>query len=424
MGKISIYDFSQVLFEKTGLEQKNAKAFLSAVFDVIKDGVKRDKLVKIKGLGVFKIVDVDARESVNVNTGERVLIDGHSKISFVPDATMKELVNKPFSSFETVVVNDGVVFDDIEGGEVKETPVIEETPIIEETPSIEEPVSVLSEDAPSSVEDAPVLNEDTPASVEEPIADDHNMVEFVDIEQLSIDESSGAEALEMSASDETDGNTDETEGSQENETVDEEEEHTSHRWLWLLLVILACGLSGLSGYYIGKLELRSADNNPAVAQDSVLLKEIPIAVSSVDDMFTNESVASDDDMISRDSEFVSGMSSKLDKTTAKQEGQESVKKESAKKPAATIPASYLQYDNMDARVRLGAYYIVGTAQVVKVKPGDTMERISRRYLGPDMSCYLEVYNGMKASTPLKVGQEIKIPKLEWKKNVKKRLGMQ
>jgi nucleoid DNA-binding protein len=423
MGKISIYDFSQVLFEKTGLEQKNAKAFLSAVFDVIKDGVKRDKLVKIKGLGSFKIVDVDARESVNVNTGERVLIDGHSKISFVPDATMKELVNKPFSSFETVVVNDGVVFDDIEGGEVKEIPVIEETLVIEETPSIEEPVSVLSEDAPSSVEDAPVLNEDTPASVEEPIADDH-MVEFVDIEQLSIDESSGAEALEMSACDETGGITDETEGSQENETVDEEEEHTSHRWLWLLLLIIACGLSGLSGYYIGKTEFRSADNNPAVAQDSLQLKEIPIVASSVDDTLTNESVASDDDMISRDSEFVSGISSKLDKTTAKQEGQESVKKESVKKPIATIPASYLQYDKMDARVRLGAYYIVGTAQVVKVKPGDTVERISRRYLGPDLSCYLEVYNGMKASTPLKVGQEIKIPKLEWKKNVKKRLGMQ
>ena len=112
MAKLTIQDLADVLVEKNDLSKQTAKAFVTAIFDIVQMGIRRDRLVKIKGLGTFKVVDVDARESVNVNTGERVLIDGHSKISFTPDATMKELVNKPFSGFETVVLNEGVEFDD------------------------------------------------------------------------------------------------------------------------------------------------------------------------------------------------------------------------------------------------------------------------------------------------------------------------
>ena len=100
MGKISIQDLAQVLVERKGLNKRDAVIFVSAMFDIIQTNLEKDRVVKIKGLGTFKIIDVDDRESVNVNTGERVLIEGHNKITFTPDALMKELVNKPFSQFE------------------------------------------------------------------------------------------------------------------------------------------------------------------------------------------------------------------------------------------------------------------------------------------------------------------------------------
>ena len=110
MEKLTINHIASVLVEKYGIAPKDAEQFVAAMFDVIQDGVENDKQVKVRGLGTFKLVDVEPRESVNVNTGERVLIKGHSKISFIPDTSMKEMVNKPFSQFETVILNEGVDF--------------------------------------------------------------------------------------------------------------------------------------------------------------------------------------------------------------------------------------------------------------------------------------------------------------------------
>ena len=112
MGKITIQEIASKLTAQNGLSKKEATLFANMMFDLIREALEREKLVKVKGLGTFKIIDVDSRESVNVNTGERVLIEGHNKITFLPDTLMKELVNKPFSQFETVVLNDGVDFKD------------------------------------------------------------------------------------------------------------------------------------------------------------------------------------------------------------------------------------------------------------------------------------------------------------------------
>jgi nucleoid DNA-binding protein len=108
MERVSIQEIAAILVEKNGLKKKEAEQFVLTLFQLVKEGLATDRLVKVKGLGTFKMVEIEARESVNVNTGERVVIDGHEKVSFTPDATMKELVNKPFSQFETVVLNDGV----------------------------------------------------------------------------------------------------------------------------------------------------------------------------------------------------------------------------------------------------------------------------------------------------------------------------
>ena len=114
MERISIQEIANILIEKSGLTKKDADLFVMTMFELVKEGLETDRLVKIKGLGTFKIIDIEARESVNVNTGERVVIEGHDNITFTPDATMKELVNKPFSQFETVALNEGVNFDDME----------------------------------------------------------------------------------------------------------------------------------------------------------------------------------------------------------------------------------------------------------------------------------------------------------------------
>lgn len=114
MNMITVQELARVLAERKKLEESVARSFVSTMFDVVRVALERDKLVKVKGLGTFKLIEVSARESVNVNSGERMLIGSYGKITFTPDSIMKEIVNKPFSQFETVVLNDGVEFDDIE----------------------------------------------------------------------------------------------------------------------------------------------------------------------------------------------------------------------------------------------------------------------------------------------------------------------
>ena len=162
MAKMTIQDIAKVLVEKNKLPQAEAEAFVAAIFDVVEAGIERDKLVKIKGLGTFKVVTVDARESVNVNTGERVIIDSHDKITFTPDAMMKELVNKPFSSFETVVLNEGVEFEDMPVQEDNEQ--TEVSTADEETPKTVEQEEVVAE-MPKTVEQEEVIEQDTTTEV-------------------------------------------------------------------------------------------------------------------------------------------------------------------------------------------------------------------------------------------------------------------
>ena len=418
MGKISIQDLSSVLVEKRGLSKKEASNFISEMFDIVQQELEKDKLVKIKGLGTFKIIDVDDRESVNVNTGERVLIEGHGKITFTPDSLMKELVNKPFSQFETVVLNDGVEFEepkeevaepqdadpdadpstmalvDFGLGNVKadlssfpviednkkepvaeepaaEEPVVEEQPVAEESVE-EEPVSeepVIEE----SIEEEPVAEEPAKEPVEEPVAEESAPDEIGD-EEVSYD--------------------------------DEEESSGSKSWLWALI---GCVVGLVCGYLLGNYfpfgaspqtpEQQVAPANPAVEQ-----KENIVSIDSL------ECVGEPAEEAAPAQEPAKAVE------PAKAEPAKAEPAKEAAKPAADATDEFsAKYAAKDNRVRLGAYHIVGTDKVVKAKEGQTLAKISRTYLGPDMECYLEVYNDMKASDVLKAGQEVKIPKLVWKK---------
>ena len=207
--KITLQDIVNLFSQKQGIGKKEADLIVRTMFDLIEEALKTENYVKIKGFGTFKLTEVDARESVNVNTGERFEIQGHSKISFTPDTTMKDLINKPFAHFETVILNDGVELEDTPTEEVVEVPeMVEETPaIVEATPIVAEETPVVVEETiieetpapeatevPVVVEEEPTIEEETPA-VEEPMeevveetapeqAEETPMVEEPAIEEL------------------------------------------------------------------------------------------------------------------------------------------------------------------------------------------------------------------------------------------------
>ena len=383
MAKITIQDIAKTLIERNGLSKKEASTFVNAMFDIIKQALERDRIVKVKGFGTFKIIDVDARESVNVNTGERVLIEGHDKITFVPDTLMKELVNKPFSQFDTVVLKDGVDFEDEEEGKASEeskTKEESEAPLVEFGDSINLKPVLLGEPAPKPASDSEPKPESMPVSesVEETsqvLSDEHvedPVQEVVEEEPL----------------------------------YDWEEETSDNKKWWIALA--ACLLGLIGGYFLGSYyplsRFTSQNDIQLVYPDSV---KPPIVTPEVTDSL--EDVMEPVDSVEIKAEIPE---TKVETEAPKPE----VKAEPQSQ--SELDAMNEKYAAMDVRVRTGAYKIVGTDRVVTAKEGDNLVKIARRVLGPDMECYLEVYNGLKASSELKAGQEIKIPKLQWKKGRK------
>ena len=366
MGKLTIQEIAAVLQQKNNFDKQEANTFVTTMFQIIQERLETDGIVKVKGLGTFKMVDVEARESVSVRTGERVVISGHAKVTFTPDATMKELVNRPFSQFETVVLNDGVEFPDLEEP-AEEQPVVEEQPVAEEeAPVIEEqPVEepVVEEEAPAVEAEAPVV---------------------APVVSQPVDEQ--PEAVEP-----------ETE-----EPVDEEpqEERPSRWWRWLLgilgvLVLMA--LSALGGFYYG---IKYSPVGEMVRPDTVVIHDTIMAapIDSVSAVKEAEPV-------------------KEAETSKEPEAPalEAKKEEPKPAPVSEQPDPYAQKDE---RVRLGAYRIVGLSHEVKVLAGQTFRSICRAHLGPDMECYVEVFNDLPRNPKVKEGQVIKIPKLQVKKKRK------
>ena len=393
MGKIFMAELADMLAQKAGISKREAQQFLTDFVETIQDGVNNDKLVKIKGLGTLKVIDVDARESVNVNTGERVTIDSHQKLTFTPDAAMKELVNKPFSQFETVVLNDGVEFDD--EPEVEEPAIAEETPepVVEPTPEPEPEPVVVPEPEPEPV----VVPEPEPVVVPEP---EPEPVVVPEPEPVVVPEPEPEPVVVPEPEPEPEPMPEpepEADPAPVEEEVAEEaeEKSASYWWLWLLIAIIACVISFAGGYLYGRhMEMQElfAEDAPA---DTAAVQAAPVV--EVKD------------------------TAKVDTMQVKPEAEEQaeVKEPEVKQPEPEVKQpepepEWKKYEAMDVRVRTGAYGIVGTDRMEKVRPGDTMKRIARRTLGEGMECYIEVYNNITTSA-LKEGQEVKIPKLKLKK---------
>ena len=394
MGKLTIQEVAKVLVEKNGLDPKDASHFASEFFALILQQLQQDDQVKIKGLGTFKIINVEARESVSVQTGERVVIDSHSKVTFTPDTVMKELVNKPFSQFETVVLNDGVEFADLK--DEKDAAVEEKEETVEEQQPV---VAPIIEDEPATVAEEPVVApviEDEPAAViEEPatVIEEPAAAPAVEEEPTAapvIAEPAAAPVAEEVVA--------EREQPVTTMTFDDGEDNEHPWWRWILTILGIAALMLLAaygGYEYGRRQAVAVPDT-IVVKDTVYMAEMADSA-----LLTGEEV---EQPVAVQPETV-------------QEAPQPVKEQAqpAKEQAKPAAENFDKYAAMDERVRLGAYRIVGTLREVTVEPGQTFYSICRAHLGPDMQCYVEVYNGLPKNPTIKVGQVIKIPKLESKK---------
>ncbi len=402
-------DLAAILASKWDITKKEAQQFLTDFIETVKEGVNADGQLKIKGLGTFKVIGVDARESVNVNTGERVLIESHQKLTFTPDALMKELVNKPFSHFETVVLNDGVDFPDDESTEGTEETEDTETPreTFEETQEVVSEPEETQEEVISEETQEEVISEET----QEEVISEETQEEVSEPEEPQEPEESQEEVSEPEEPEEEPQEVATEPKGEEKEVIPEkvqpvapivsepveEQEKSSKGLLWLLLALLACGLSFGAGYWMGgqnKAEATVAEETTVAEEATVTDNPVAEEVTATDSINQEVAVADKD-------------------TLAQPEVTKPVEPK-----AATGEQEWQKYDAMDQRIRLGYYAIVGLDREVEAKEGETLARLSRRILGPDMVCYVEAYNGMKASDVLTAGQIIKIPKLVSKKKAK------
>lgn len=530
MSKISLSDLAQRLAEKSGISQQDAELFIRKMFDVANEGLQSDKLVKMKWLGTFKVMAVKDRESVDVNTGERIIIEGRDKISFTPDNILKEIVNKPFAQFETVVVNDGVDFDEIdrkfenaeEDGPVSDStlecvpdsdnsslesfveqdspvtsgvidfldeendaPVSDEMIVIGEKRLSQENVAEPEEKKPEGSEPAatepavfkPAVSEpeesesatfeletkesEVPAQneVESVVSDEENestLTEETPIaEKVPISEE--APIAEKASSDE------ETPSSYE----ETDKRHVVlPRYLVIAASVVFLAMIGGFGWFAfnyGKLAAQrdhlalQLDNYQQIVtekkaptksastqeeilrkkaiEDSVRMAQASEAVKKAENAEQNMDAAADNQSIDAKSpEAKKNLEAKkladaknladakrqvdakkLAETKKQQEAKklaEAKKKEEARKLAEKHAAQASSKYDQDARVRTGAYRIIGVSEVVTAREGQTIKSLSQKYLGPGMECYVEALNG---NSLLKPGQKVKIPKLELKK---------
>ena len=372
-------DIAKTLAEKHGIPQADAEIFLQQLVDTVNEGLLADRIVKIKSFGTFKLQSVKDRISVNVNTGEKVNIAGHDKVNFLPDALMKDVVNKPFAQFETVILDDTVI-DDTPAEDLQNAEEPEEEELGEE--ELEE---VMAEE--------PVTEELPEESVNEESAEEAmNETAVTEEPQESVEESHGAEEEQSDKSyAEEDCQTKEIAEPEESMCpVVRKSCRNYFIYVALMINVIVAVVAFLAGYYASEENWMSGTQKPAKTTKPV--KATPTkkaALAAPKPKATEKDTAN----------------------SSRQPAPQQTKKDTMATPRDTV-ARTTSY-TADPRVRTGAYVITGVAQTVKVKKGQTLESISKHYLGPDMECYVEAVNNGKKT--VNVGEELNIPTLRLKK---------
>ena len=455
MAKTAIQLITSALAKQHNMSVADAAAFVDAFFDIISSELKNGNQVKIKGLGTFKVQAVKPRESVNVNTGERVLIEGHDKISFTPDTVMKELVNKPFSQFETVVINDGVDTEELEripaedsSDEVKSEFVdetttkntSEEKPVAEEERTEVEDTKEETNNSSSVKEDAVIEAEDNlneknlPVDViEEPTSEENEAISNSE-EKLSELEENKEEKQEVAI--EADAKVDSIVESKVDAIVEPKGEEETIE----VEVKSVQSVSNTSEEReessnennIEKTELPNSsepthipddeDTDVESSENGILKKVALVAfiviiclgiflwarMSSTNSKKKTKEVAEQVNT-SEDHSSLGTQTVSADTTSVTKVHKTPEKKETAKVD------SFMAL-NSDPRIRYGAYNIIGIDRIVVLKKGETMEKYSRKTLGADMVGYFQVLNGRKT---MQAGDTMKVPKVELRPEYRK-----
>lgn len=459
MSKSSLSLLAKAISSKNGLTPAEAERFIQKMFEVANDAINEDKQLKVKWLGTFKVTAVKDRESVDVNTGDRIVIEGRDKISFTPDNILKEIINKPFAQFETVVVNDGVDFSDIDEKFAKmeedtesepvapaedlvakiENSVVDDTQL--EVPQVESSqMGEIQEEVSLANERISEEEQSSKSLPEESIVDDGDsnvsknfsenveatakQEEGVSVATTASLESTPAEPEAPMASVAPNHNED------EEEEEDEDNSNNNHFVIPKYLVAIVClafiallGGMGWFAFNYGKMQAQRdhlatqlEGMKTQVATQAKKATPAPVKVDSTQ-LALNEKARQDSIRMAAASQAVekaeeSQKNEELERAeAAKASKAEDATKAKTSKTDDSNKATSSHYDN-DPRVRTGAYRIVGVAQVVTVKTGQSLAGLSKTYLGPGMECYMEAVNG---GSEVKAGQKVKIPKLELKK---------
>ena len=422
MGKYTIQQLAEILVKKNGLNEKEAQDFVVAIFEIVKEGLEQDKLVKIKGFGTFKIIDIDPRASINVNTGERVLIEGHQKITFTPDAVMKEMVNRPFSQFETVILNDGVDLSEIDrtynfepdnntGLEESETEQDNTQETLDNTQETQDNTQDTQDtQAEVSTEKTTIVEEPEPTIVETTEEPEPTIVETTEEPEpptITSEEVPAREAVADGPCDQEEED-DDDDDTPSPDVFDDDSETSGSYWKWVVaavvcLILMAAAAYG--GYMFGLEEGKHQEKKSQIADYAAQLDK-QTAELRKQRLANQEQALADTSATAKKVADTSPTKKEVSATSP------------ATQPATSTPSAeedYSRYNTSDVRIRTGAYIIVGIDKTVTAQEGQTIGKIAQSQLGPGMSCYVEAVNGMKENTVLKKGTRIKIPKLRHKK---------
>ena len=440
MSKTTIKELALSLSEKHDLSKADAERFVATIFEVINDGLEDDKLVKVKGLGAFKIIGVAARKSVDVNTGEPIVIEGRNKISFTPDASMRDDVNKPFSQFETVIINDGVDFSSIDKEYENETVENEEkvTTDKDDNKEQEKTENEISKDTETLIksepgdrerltkdhsQEMPLSTESDSAAKNDPPTESVTPAESgssAESDIPAVKDETPAESetstvnketpAESKSSAEVDFATErrDIEREVEKELINYKETHPSHAMKVLAITAVVFVIACLCGGYYLFSQIQRRDSHIEMLEKQMRMvaqqqKEKKVATKPSKKI---PQAKQEQDTLPQETDGKQDDAKLMPQADSKQETLKAADKQTALQD---------QY-NKDVRIRTGAYVIVGIKKTVTVRSGQTMEGISRSSLGPGMECYLEAVNGGKRE--LKAGESLNIPELKLKKRLR------
>lgn len=380
--KVNIQNLIELLVEKHRITPKEAEEFVKTFFAVIEEGLEQDKYVKIKGLGTFKLIGVESRGSIDVNTGERIEIQGHTKVSFTPDSALKELINRPFGHFETVILNENTVLED--------------TPIEKAGEDELEDVSIGQNVADESDTISEIPSEPASPLIESVIATEKVATEE-DADKQQEEES------KISTTEETLKNSQQKEDTDEGVLQQTDIKENKDNGLKWFMIALACVFLVCAGivFYLYYPDLQE-ESIPVSSEEEYTYPTVTMGLQ-------HDSIQEDSLKRTEDTLRIPQPTIVEENPASKQQVENKVVPEEPQKVVkkTTVKSQPVNPDSVN-------YEIVGTETTYTVKEGETLTRISLRFYGTKaLWPYIVKHNADVLKNPNNVtsGTTLKIPKL-------------